>query len=147
MIRRPPRSTLFPYTTLFRSRCARRLDQALERSRPALHLDQDPRPDHRPHLPLLLTHLRTGTLAGVSHGRKDPGGLRPNPDRPAIGDTWLGETGPLPPWHPHAAGSADLERPGAKGGGSGPHRRRVPPRVKWAAVVLTVGLIFRKAIA
>src|SRR2546425_6657435 len=24
MIRRPPRSTLFPYTTLFRSRCARR---------------------------------------------------------------------------------------------------------------------------
>jgi DDE superfamily endonuclease len=28
---------------------ARRLDQALERKRPALHLDQDPRPDHRPH--------------------------------------------------------------------------------------------------
>src|SRR2546430_8946739 len=25
MIRRPPRSTLFPYTTLFRSRCAPRL--------------------------------------------------------------------------------------------------------------------------
>src|SRR5215813_14555266 len=25
MIRRPPRSTLFPYTTLFRSRCARRV--------------------------------------------------------------------------------------------------------------------------
>src|SRR2546425_8780840 len=24
MIRRPPRSTLFPYTTLFRSRCSRR---------------------------------------------------------------------------------------------------------------------------
>src|SRR2546426_7132011 len=24
MIRRPPRSTLFPYTTLFRSRCARK---------------------------------------------------------------------------------------------------------------------------
>src|SRR3712207_6993812 len=27
MIRRPPRSTLFPYTTLFRSRRDRRLDQ------------------------------------------------------------------------------------------------------------------------
>src|SRR3712207_7903624 len=27
MIRRPPRSTLFPYTTLFRSRAKRRLDQ------------------------------------------------------------------------------------------------------------------------
>src|SRR5262249_46572532 len=26
-------------------------------------MDQDRRPDHRPHLPLLLTHLRTGTLA------------------------------------------------------------------------------------
>ena len=25
-------------------------------------MDQDRRPDHRPHLPLLLTHLRTGTL-------------------------------------------------------------------------------------
>src|SRR5256886_16853984 len=27
MIRRPPRSTLFPYTTLFRSNCARRLQR------------------------------------------------------------------------------------------------------------------------
>src|SRR5947207_7702482 len=41
---------------------ARRLDQALERTRPALQMDQDRRPDHRPHLPLLLSHLRTGTL-------------------------------------------------------------------------------------
>src|SRR5258708_31476142 len=40
---------------------ARRLDQALERTRPALQMDQDRRPDHRPDLPLLLTHLRTGT--------------------------------------------------------------------------------------
>src|SRR5436853_1043702 len=36
MIRRPPRSTLFPYTTLFRSRCAfplaaRSSDQTLDR--------------------------------------------------------------------------------------------------------------------
>src|SRR5688572_31805699 len=29
MIRRPPRSTLFPYTTLFRSRCVRRRRTAL----------------------------------------------------------------------------------------------------------------------
>jgi DNA-directed RNA polymerase specialized sigma24 family protein len=35
------------------------MDQALERSRPPLHLDQNRRPDHRPDLPLLLTHLRT----------------------------------------------------------------------------------------
>jgi transposase len=38
-------------------------DQGLERQRPAFQVDQDRRPDHRPHLPLLLTHLRTGTLA------------------------------------------------------------------------------------
>src|SRR5256885_6559760 len=31
MIRRPPRSTLFPYTTLFRSQQTRRLLQALSR--------------------------------------------------------------------------------------------------------------------
>src|SRR2546425_6850947 len=30
MIRRPPRSTLFPYTTLFRSELARRLPASLE---------------------------------------------------------------------------------------------------------------------
>src|SRR6266581_6157169 len=30
MIRRPPRSTLFPYTTLFRSRVARDLDTAVQ---------------------------------------------------------------------------------------------------------------------
>src|SRR3989442_12054045 len=34
MIRRPPRSTLFPYTTLFRSRGARFADDRNERSRP-----------------------------------------------------------------------------------------------------------------
>src|SRR2546430_14483021 len=39
MIRRPPRSTLFPYTTLFRSRAARRLanDRGLRMS---LHTDE-----------------------------------------------------------------------------------------------------------
>src|SRR5256885_11488944 len=30
MIRRPPRSTLFPYTTLFRSKSGRRVDEALD---------------------------------------------------------------------------------------------------------------------
>jgi DDE superfamily endonuclease len=39
----------------------RRVDQPLERRCPALHLDPHPRPDHRPHLPLLLTHLQTGS--------------------------------------------------------------------------------------
>src|SRR3712207_8770667 len=45
MIRRPPRSTLFPYTTLFRSqdrqRLAALLNQALDRCNSALKLDSD----------------------------------------------------------------------------------------------------------
>src|SRR6266480_5922978 len=41
MIRRPPRSTLFPYTTLFRSRPERPvLDPHLDRQRPAV-LERD----------------------------------------------------------------------------------------------------------
>src|SRR2546427_8152990 len=39
MIRRPPRSTLFPYTTLFRSRAARQLFGHLAREDPHLHAD------------------------------------------------------------------------------------------------------------
>src|SRR5713226_5026254 len=45
---------------------ARELDQDLERRRPALQVDQDRRPDHRPDLPLLLTDLRTGSLVLIS---------------------------------------------------------------------------------
>src|SRR2546422_7553772 len=40
MIRRPPRSTLFPYTTLFRSQLAevrRRIEQAVDDRRPNEH--------------------------------------------------------------------------------------------------------------
>src|SRR5712692_8311568 len=59
---------------------ARELDQDLERRRPALQVDQDRRPDHRPDLPLLLTDLRTGSLAKdgrvVRPGRLVRHGLR-----------------------------------------------------------------------
>src|SRR2546430_3127158 len=37
MIRRPPRSTLFPYTTLFRSLCRRRLDRVAAGDGGGLH--------------------------------------------------------------------------------------------------------------
>src|SRR2546422_1645929 len=51
MIRRPPRSTLFPYTTLFRSQMARALRESRARRpgrslAPSLHL---PACDTRPH--------------------------------------------------------------------------------------------------
>src|SRR2546422_10745001 len=48
MIRRPPRSTLFPYTTLFRSLHARRSFSAIQRFRQG-----------RPHAPLIVA--LTGT--------------------------------------------------------------------------------------
>src|SRR3712207_6861141 len=44
MIRRPPRSTLFPYTTLFRSERLHRAD----------HRRPPPRSDHRPDPPAVL---------------------------------------------------------------------------------------------
>src|SRR5258707_9859172 len=40
MIRRPPRSTLFPYTTLFRSR--RKVGRCLRAGVPAVGVDADP---------------------------------------------------------------------------------------------------------
>src|SRR3712207_8913418 len=51
MIRRPPRSTLFPYTTLFRSRCAQRPRSA--RLRVDLHRVRDRGGDR---FPARLTH-------------------------------------------------------------------------------------------
>src|SRR5947207_5261218 len=46
MIRRPPRSTLFPYTTLFRSRLARR-ERAGARAPPRMRRPQSPLLDSR----------------------------------------------------------------------------------------------------
>src|SRR3712207_6858329 len=65
MIRRPPRSTLFPYTTLFRSHLAAPLDDGAAGRRDERGGGRDaPRPDRRRH---------------------DGGGARPNLSRPARG--------------------------------------------------------------
>src|SRR5688572_31341218 len=42
MVPRPPRSTLFPYTTLFRSRAQRRFPEALDRLGEALPVSHRP---------------------------------------------------------------------------------------------------------
>src|SRR5256885_7126140 len=53
MIRRPPRSTLFPYTTLFRSQHVRAEAEALERARSAVvdeHVSRRAQAAHRGHI-------------------------------------------------------------------------------------------------
>src|SRR3712207_7872257 len=64
MIRRPPRSTLFPYTTLFRSRLQRLL---LHR----LHLGAD----------LVAGRRATDGAGGLRAGVRPPGDLLPRRDR------------------------------------------------------------------
>src|SRR3712207_8701157 len=54
MIRRPPRSTLFPYTTLFRSVPGERIAHALE---PRLDLPVHPRRSHGRNLGAKMTSL------------------------------------------------------------------------------------------
>src|SRR5256885_9211216 len=60
MIRRPPRSTLFPYTTLFRSHCGQRSAAVGSRHRDS----GDPGTDQRPVLPGLD---RKSTRLNSSH--------------------------------------------------------------------------------
>src|SRR3712207_6691156 len=82
MIRRPPRSTLFPYTTLFRSRLWAKLAKVMARAERILEvLEEEPdvqdRPGARP-APPLRGHLR---FDGVSFGY--------DPRRPVVRDVCL----------------------------------------------------------
>jgi transposase len=99
----------------------RRLDQALERSRPALHLDQDRRPNYRPHLPLLLTHLRTGSLA--RDGQRPPVQLQGRLDRR---QTICAPK--LASWR-RPCGSRSPRAPGGRR--HLPQRLRMPARQRW----------------
>jgi hypothetical protein len=81
---------------------------------------------------------------GPAGGRGEPGIGYVGRDAPADEGAWPGRPGP-PPWHWRAAGGADPE--GGPNDGSGRRRRRIPRQVKWAAVAVAVGLIFRRAIA
>src|SRR2546422_9493015 len=69
MIRRPPRSTLFPYTTLFRSACLRRRDR---------------RRDHGP------SGRGAPSASGTSGGRETPRGPAPTGHHQGSSDEWLG---------------------------------------------------------
>src|SRR5258708_21819317 len=68
MIRRPPRSTLFPYTTLFRSQ--HRVDSAEQWYGAANHFRQRPAPVAKPILPRPVTVVpgdRKSTRLNSSH--------------------------------------------------------------------------------
>jgi hypothetical protein len=83
--------------------------------------------------------------AAVPADRTEPGVGYADPDGSADDATWQDQPGPLARWHPGGPGGADPEH--GRRGGPGPRRRRIPPKVTWASVVVVVGLIFRRAIA
>ncbi len=88
-----------------------------------------------------------GRYRADSYGRNEPGTLLTDPDGPDRGDSWPGHPERLTPWPPRTTGRARPAAPGGPGGGYGPRRRRIPLRLKWVAVTVVVGLIFRRAIA
>src|SRR5258708_14989931 len=90
MIRRPPRSTLFPYTTLFRSaapQCLFRAHEACELLRRHLHGRSEEHtselqsPDHL--VCRLLLEKKKTTLAAIGRSRRGPA----QPSSPRAGCT------------------------------------------------------------
>src|SRR5258708_21152 len=106
-----------------------------------------------------LLLLLLGTLGAERPGQRVPARYRTDgreggPDRGAgypgqdgwVGaDGWPGGPEALPPGR-EAPGGA-IGRSGGGWGGRGPRRRRIPLGLKWAAALVVIGLIFRRAIA
>src|SRR5437660_4200738 len=129
MIRRPPRSTLFPYTTLFRSRLARRRRGPLPRPRPlprgvARHppADRLRRAGRRPLPPSRRARQRRAGRALAALGRAADRGAR----RRAGAHRAAARRCPAPIplaalWRTGAAGEPDA-RPDAGPRGAAPRR-------------------------
>ncbi|HEV3288320.1 MAG TPA: hypothetical protein VG123_04950 [Streptosporangiaceae bacterium] len=81
------------------------------------------------------------------NGGSGPGTAGPDAAAPPDGNGWPAQTAPLPPWHPGAPTGRIPAGPGGLGPGRYPRRRRVPLWIKWTAVLVVAGLIFRRAIA
>src|SRR5690606_39722421 len=71
LIRRPPRSTLFPYTTLFRSSAANPCRQAFNDCTPASPISYEKRCETA-----RASHLRTSSLTCSTARWQTPGGQR-----------------------------------------------------------------------
>src|SRR5215475_11060552 len=101
------------------------------------------RPGHREGALYPAARARGRTGPGVAYPDRD--GLEDDTGWPGDEAGWQDQPGPLAAWHGGPVGRTD---PGyGPGGGAGPRRRRISPKIKWAAVVLVLGLIFRRAIA
>src|SRR3712207_8398831 len=77
MIRRPPRSTLFPYTTLFRSR-ERRARLAAEHEQPLPRADQELGHRHPPEIADRTCSVSAGATAPPSSAAADRKSTRLN---------------------------------------------------------------------
>src|SRR2546426_4249107 len=77
MIGRPPRSTLFPYTTLFRSRDLAARERPQGRARPALEPHQREAEGEWPRGRLVARGRREGQRADDRKDREGEGGLTP----------------------------------------------------------------------
>jgi hypothetical protein len=82
--------------------------------------------------------------AGYAGAGTSSGAVETEPPGPGQDPGWPGRTVPLPPPWPQGPGGPP--GPGGPWGGP-PRRRRIPRLVKWTAVLLVIGLIFRRAIA
>jgi hypothetical protein len=102
--------------------------------------------------------VRAWYRADDPDGAPEPGTSYPGPNGPVGTDGWPGGPGAPPPWTEMPGGPGALPpwrelpatasgRPGRGRGGRGPRHRRIPLGVKWAAALVVLGLIFRRAIA
>src|SRR5438876_922981 len=83
MTRRPPRSTLFPYTTLFRSRIGARAQRGDELADPGHDLDRAPVAQDRLELAEIRLEARADPRLDLL--ARDPGGGQNVPDDAPIG--------------------------------------------------------------
>src|SRR2546426_10002096 len=106
MIRRPPRSTLFPYTTLFRSHRRHRVEESLDDHPPRDRVAPErgdvrrPGPPHHVHFieqPALERARdrvvdRPGALAAAEHEQRGTGGEEPELHQCGVATPRLGHT-------------------------------------------------------
>jgi hypothetical protein len=100
----------------------------------------------------MLTTNRAGNPPGASfraadsYRRSEPTAPYP-PDETTDGDPWFIAPESLAPWRPGGGFGAEPGSPDRPGISRGRRPRRIPLKVKWAAIIVLIGLIFRKVIA